>query len=73
LDNLYLIAAADHLLQSKGESKESVMTGLAILGDTSLKTTGGGANDKHNTISLGGTSDHVMGYNGLHYLKVHSS
>jgi hypothetical protein len=37
-----------------------MLTGLAILGDTSLKTTSGGVNDKHNTISLGGSSDHVL-------------
>jgi hypothetical protein len=57
---IYLVAAADHLLHTKGESKESMLTGLAILGDTSLKTTSGGVNDKHSTITLGGTSDHVL-------------
>ena len=56
----YLVAAADHLLHSKSESKEGVLTCLAILGDTSLKTTSGGVNDKHSTISLGGPSDHVL-------------
>jgi len=56
----YLVAAANHLLHSKGESKESMLTGLAILGDTSLKTTSGGVNDKDSTVSLGGTSDHVL-------------
>ena len=56
----YLVAAADHLLDSKSESKESMLTGLAILGDTSLKTTSGGVNDKDSTVSLGGTRDHVL-------------
>ena len=56
----YLVAAANHLLHSKGERKESMFTGLAILGDTSLKTTSGGVNDKDSTVSLGGTSDHVL-------------
>ena len=56
----YLVAAANHLLHTKGESKESMLTGLAILGDTSLKTTSGGVNDKDGTVSLGGTSDHVI-------------
>ena len=56
----YLVAAANHLLHSKCESKESMLTGLAILGDTSLKTTSGGVNDKDGTVSLGGTSDHVL-------------
>ncbi|BAS82590.1 Os03g0177966 [Oryza sativa Japonica Group] len=57
---IYLVAAADHLLHSKSESKKSVLTGLAILGDTSLKTTSGGVNDEHGTVSLGGTRDHVL-------------
>uniref|UniRef100_A0A0A9DQK8 Uncharacterized protein n=1 Tax=Arundo donax TaxID=35708 RepID=A0A0A9DQK8_ARUDO len=37
-----------------------MLTGLVILGDTSLKATSGGVNDKHGTISLGSTSDHVL-------------
>jgi hypothetical protein len=49
---LYLVAAANHLLHSKSKSKESMLTGLAILGDTSLKTTSGGVNDKDSTVSL---------------------
>jgi hypothetical protein len=57
---LYLVAAADHLLHSKSESKESMLTCLAILGDTSLKTSGGGVNDQNSTVSLGGTGDHVL-------------
>jgi hypothetical protein len=59
LSKIYLVAVADHLLHTKGESKETMHTGLAILGDTSLKTNGG-VNDKHSTIILGGTSDHVL-------------
>jgi len=57
---IYLVAAADHLLDSKSESKESMLTGLAILGDTGLKTTSGGVNDKDSTVSLGCTRDHVL-------------
>ena len=37
-----------------------MLTGLAILGDTSLKTTSGGVDDKYSTVSLGGTRDHVL-------------
>jgi hypothetical protein len=57
---LYLVAAANHLLHSKSESKESMLTGLAILGDSSLKTTSGRINNKNGTVSLGGTGDHVL-------------
>lgn len=56
----YLVAAADHLPDAKSESKESMLTGLDIIGDTSLKTTSGGFNDKHRKISPGGPSDHVL-------------
>jgi hypothetical protein len=37
-----------------------MLTGLAILGDTNLKTISGGVNDKDNIVTLGGTSDHVL-------------
>ena len=33
---LYLVAAANHLLHSKSESNESMLVGLAILGGTSF-------------------------------------
>jgi hypothetical protein len=56
----YLVAAADHLPHTKSESKECVLTGLAVLGDTSLKATSGGVDDEHRTVSLGGAGDHVL-------------
>jgi len=37
-----------------------MLTGLTILGNTSLKTTSCGVNDKDSTVSLGGTRDHVL-------------
>ena len=57
---LYLVTAANHLLHSKSESNESMLVGLAILGDTSFITTSGGIKDKDGTVSLGGTGDHVL-------------
>jgi hypothetical protein len=56
----YLVTAADHLLHSKSESKESMLTGLAILRDTSLKTTSGRVNDEDSTVGLGGAGNHVL-------------
>ena len=58
--SLYLVAAANHLPDTKGESKESVLTGLAILRDTSLELTSTGSNDENSAIGLGGTSNHVL-------------
>jgi hypothetical protein len=37
-----------------------VLTGLAILGDTSLELTSTGSNDEDSAIGLGSTSDHVL-------------
>jgi len=37
-----------------------MLTGLTILGDASLKTSGGGVNNEDSTVSLGGTSNHVL-------------
>jgi hypothetical protein len=56
----YLVAAADHLFHTKSESKESMFTGLTILGKTSLKTISSGVNDKNSTISLGSPSNHIL-------------
>ena len=37
-----------------------MLTGLAILGDTSLELTSAGGDDEDSAIGLGGTSDHVL-------------
>jgi hypothetical protein len=39
-----------HLPDTSCESKESMIRGLAILGNTCRQTTSGGQNDKHITI-----------------------
>jgi hypothetical protein len=60
LAGVHLVEGNDELLDTEGESKQSVLTGLAILGDTSLELTSTGGNDEDSAISLGGTSDHVL-------------
>lgn len=37
-----------------------MLTGLAILGDTSLELTSTGSDNQDSAIGLGGTSDHVL-------------
>ena len=37
-----------------------MLSGLTVLGDTSLEFTGASGNDEDSAISLGGTSDHVL-------------
>jgi hypothetical protein len=60
LAGVHLVEGNDELLNTEGEGKQSVLTGLAILGDTSLELTGTGGNDENGAVSLGSTSDHVL-------------
>lgn len=57
---VHLVKSDDELLDTEGEGKQSVLTSLAILGDTSLELTSAGGNDEDSAISLGGTSNHVL-------------
>ena len=57
---VHLVDGDDELLHTEGESKQSVLASLAILGDTSLELTSTTGNDEDSAISLGGTSDHVL-------------
>ena len=58
LGGVHLVDGDDELTHTEGEGEQSVLTGLAILGDTSLELTPTTSNDKDSTISLGSTSDH---------------
>ena len=60
LGGVHLVDGDDELPDTEGEGKEGVLAGLAILGDTSLELTGTAGNDEDGTVSLGGTSDHVL-------------
>jgi len=60
LGGVHLVDGHDELSDTKGEGKKSVFTGLTILGDTSLEFTSTSGNDEDSTISLRGTSDHVL-------------
>jgi hypothetical protein len=60
LGGVHLVDGNNELLDTEGVGKKSVLTGLAILGDTSLELTSTSGNDENGAISLGGTSDHVL-------------
>ena len=60
LAGVHLVQGNDELADTEGEGKQSVLTGLAILGDTSLELTSAGGDDENSAIGLGGTSDHVL-------------
>ena len=60
LGGVHLVDGNDELLDTEGVSEESVLTSLAILGDTSLELTSTGSDDENSAVGLGGTSDHVL-------------
>jgi len=60
LAGVHLVASNDELPDTEGEGKQSVLSGLTILGDTSLELSDTGGNDKNGAVGLGGTSDHVL-------------
>mmetsp|Transcript_25162 Transcript_25162/g.40856 ORF Transcript_25162/g.40856 Transcript_25162/m.40856 type:complete len:524 (+) Transcript_25162:185-1756(+) len=57
---VHLVHAHNHLLHTKGEGKQTVLAGLALLGDTSLELTDTRGDDEQSHIGLGGTSNHVL-------------
>ena len=52
LGGVHLVDGDDELTDTEGEGKESVLAGLAILGDTSLEFTSATGNDEDGTVSL---------------------
>jgi hypothetical protein len=60
LGGVHLVDGNDELLDTKSVGEQSVLTSLAILGDTSLELTSTGGNDENSAIGLGGTSNHVL-------------
>lgn len=60
LGGVHLVDSDDKLLDTKGVSKEGVLSGLSVLGDTGLELTSTSGNDENGAIGLGGTSDHVL-------------
>ena len=57
---IHLVQADNHLPDSQGVSQEGMFTGLAVLGNTSLKATRGRIDDEHAAIGLGSAGDHVL-------------
>jgi len=60
LGGVHLVDGDDQLLDTESVGEESVLTSLAILGDTSFELTSTSGNNENGAISLGGTSDHVL-------------
>ena len=60
LGGVHLVDGDDELTYTKGEGKESVLSGLAILGDTGFELTSTTRNDEDGTVGLRGTGNHVL-------------
>ena len=60
LGSVHLVDGDDELLDTQGVCKQSVLTRLAILGDTGFEFTSTSGNNEDGAISLGSTSDHVL-------------
>lgn len=60
LSSVHLVDGDNELLDTESEGEQSVLTSLAILGDTSLELTSTGGNDENGAVSLRGTSNHVL-------------
>lgn len=57
---VHLVDSDDELFDSEGESEKSVFSGLTVLGDTGLKFTDTGGDDKDGAIGLRSTGNHVL-------------
>ena len=57
---VHLVEGDNHLLDTKGEGKKGMLTGLTLSGPTTLETTGGGVDDEDSDISLRSSSNHVL-------------
>ena len=57
---VHLVDADDHLLDAEGEGEQSVLAGLAVLGDAGLELSLGGGDHEDGAVGLGGAGDHVL-------------
>ena len=60
LGSVHLVDGDNELSNTEGVGEEGVLTGLAILGDTSLELTSTGSDNENTAVSLGSTSNHVL-------------
>jgi hypothetical protein len=60
LGGVHLVDGDNELSDTEGVGEQSVLTSLAILGDTSLELTSTGSDNEDSAVSLGSTSDHVL-------------
>jgi len=57
---VHFVDTNDHLFYTQGVGQQSVFSGLAVAGDTSLKFSSSRSNDQHGTIGLGGSCNDII-------------
>jgi hypothetical protein len=60
LGGVHLVDGDNELPNTEGESEKGVLSGLSVLGDTSLELSNTTGDDEDSAIGLGSTSDHVL-------------
>lgn len=60
LAGVHLVDGNDQLSDTEGEGQKSVLSGLTVLGDTSLELSDTGSDDQDGAVGLRGTGDHVL-------------
>ena len=60
LGGVHLVDGADELLDTQCVGEQSVLTSLAILGDTGFELTSAGGDNENSAVGLRGTSNHVL-------------
>lgn len=60
LRRVHLVDGNDELLDAEGVREQGVLTGLTILGNTSLELTGAGCDNQDSAVSLGSAGNHVL-------------
>merc|ERR1719275_276373 len=60
LGGVHLVDGHNELLHTQGVGQQSMLPGLSVLGDTSLKLSSSRGNDEDTTVSLAGSGDHVL-------------
>jgi hypothetical protein len=60
LSSVHLVDGDNELSDTESVGEESVLTSLAILGDTSLELTSTGSDNENSAVGLGSTSNHVL-------------
>merc|ERR1719192_2175190 len=60
LGGVHFVDGDDQLLDTEGVGEQGMLSGLTVLGNTSLELASTGGDDEHTAVSLAGAGDHVL-------------